>query len=198
VVSLIVFSTNFAFQKPTKMYSNKTLIGNWYADRENTLVPTVLAQIPSIVYPELYNCKAFPIIPVDDELAELLDLDVDELEKLQSKKVVFLQKDVPKVANFLDKFSSSYDLSYNDFPKCYERNIPRLLESGQEFHQPSSAYVPNFDNITKSGVMDDKMREWDLDKKSTRHIYSSDYKRDFKAPKAADYVFKRYVTHSPY
>jgi hypothetical protein len=190
----LLFSTNFAFQKPTKMYSNKTLIGNWFADRGNTLAPTVVAEIPSIVYPEVYNCKAFREIPVDDELDEPLDLDLDELEK----KVVFLQKDVPKVANFLDNFSSSYDLSYNYFPKCYKRNIPRLLECGQEFHQPSSEYLANFGNITKSGVMDDKTREWDLDKKSTRHIYSSGYKQDFKAPKAADYVFKRYVTHSPY
>ncbi|CAH1374856.1 unnamed protein product [Tenebrio molitor] len=174
------------------MYSNKTLIGNWFADRGNTLAPTVLAEIPSIVYPEVYNCKAFPEIPSDDELIELLDFDVDK----QPKKVVFLRKDVPEVANFFDNFSSSYDLSYNYFPKCYKRNIPRLLECGQEFHQPSSEYLPNFGNITKSGVMDDKMREWDLDKESTRHIYSSAYKQDFKAPKAADYVFKRYVTQS--
>jgi hypothetical protein len=67
VLSLIVFSTNFAFQKPTKMYSNKTLIGNWFADRGNTLAPTVLAEFPSIVYPEVYNCKAFSEIPMDDE-----------------------------------------------------------------------------------------------------------------------------------
>jgi hypothetical protein len=100
----------------------------------------VVAEIPSIVYPEVYNCKAFREIPVDDELDEPLDLDLDELEK----KVVFLQKDVPKVANFLDNFSSSYDLSYNYFPKCYKRNIPRLLECGQEFHQPSSEYLANF------------------------------------------------------
>jgi hypothetical protein len=53
-------------------------------------------------------------------------------------------------------------------------------------------------NITKYGVMDDKMIEWDFDKKSTRPIYSSVYKHDFKAPKAADYVFKRYVTESHY
>jgi hypothetical protein len=67
VVSLIVFSTNFAFQKPTKMYSNKVLIGNWFADRGNTLAPTVLAEIPSIMYPEVYNYKAFSEIPMDDE-----------------------------------------------------------------------------------------------------------------------------------
>jgi hypothetical protein len=45
--------------------------------------------------------------------------------------------------------------------------------------------------------MDDKMIEWDLDKKFTRQICSSVYTHDFKAPKAADYVFKRYATHSP-
>jgi hypothetical protein len=45
--------------------------------------------------------------------------------------------------------------------------------------------------------MDDKMIEWDLDKKSTRQICSSVYTHDFKAPKAADYMFKRYATHSP-
>ncbi|CAH1374850.1 unnamed protein product [Tenebrio molitor] len=108
------------------MYSNKTLIGNWFADRGNTLAPTVLAEFPSIVYPEVYNCKAFSEIPMDNE------------------------------------------------------------------------YFANFGNITKYGVVDDKMIEWDLDKKSTRPIYSSVYKHDFKAPRAADYVFKRYVTESHY
>jgi hypothetical protein len=49
------------------MYSNKVLIGNWFADRGNTLAPTVLADIPSIVYPEVYNCKAFSEIPMDDD-----------------------------------------------------------------------------------------------------------------------------------
>jgi hypothetical protein len=52
-------------------------------------------------------------------------------------------------------------------------------------------------NITKYGLMDDKMIEWDLDKKFTRQICSSVYTHDFKAPKAADYMFKRYATHSP-
>jgi hypothetical protein len=107
------------------MYSNKVLIGNWFADRGNTLAPTVLAEFPSIMYPEVYNCKAFSEIPMDEE------------------------------------------------------------------------YFANFGNITKYGLMDDKMIEWDLDKKSTRQICSSVYTHDFKAPKAADYVFKRYATHSP-
>jgi hypothetical protein len=128
---LIVVSTNFAFQKPTKMYSNKTLIGNWSADR-------------SYKAEEVANSKSFPEIPVDDELNVLVDSDVDKLEKMESKKVVSLQKDVPKAGNFVDNFSSSYDLSYNYFPKSFEGNIPRSLECGQEFHQPSSEYLPNF------------------------------------------------------
>jgi hypothetical protein len=106
------------------MYSNKTLIGNWSADR-------------SYKAEELANSKAFSEIPVDDS-------DVDKLEKMESKKVVSLQKDVPKAGNFVDNFSSSYDLSYKHFPKAYEGNIPRSLECGQEFHQPSSEYLPNF------------------------------------------------------
>jgi hypothetical protein len=137
VLSLIVFSTNFAFQKPTKMYSNKTLIGNWSADRENTLAPTVQAvpaEIPSVLYPEVGNFKSFPEIPVDDKL-----------KKMEPKKVVSLQKDVP---------------------------------------------------ITKSGVVDDKMEECDLDKKPRRQVSGSAYKQDFKAPEAADYAFKRYSKHN--
>jgi hypothetical protein len=132
------------------MYSNKVLIGNWTADRsykadrENSLEPTVQAEIPSVVSPEVSNSKSFPEIPVDDELNALVDLDVDKLEKMESKKVVSLQKDVPKAGNFVDNFSSSYDLSYNYFPKSFEGNIPRSLECGQEFHQPSSEYLPNF------------------------------------------------------
>jgi hypothetical protein len=158
------------------MYSNKTLIGNWSADR-------------SYKAEEVANSKSFPEIPVDDS-------DVDKLEKMESKKVASLQKDVPKPGNFVDNFSSSYDLSYKHFPKAYEGNIPRSLECGQEFHQPSSEYLPNFGNITKSGVMDDKMEEWDLDDKKSRQISSSAYEQDFKAPEAADYAFKRYAKHN--
>ncbi|KAJ3625662.1 hypothetical protein MTP99_016218 [Tenebrio molitor] len=169
--------------RPCNAYSNKVLIGNWFDERVNAVPRVLQVEIPTTLYTELYDCKPYSKVPIDAVWDQRMD---------REGGIVFSQ-DLREPPNFFDNYSSTYDLSYNHFPKCYKRNIPRILNFREGYHEPIEEYLPSFGNITNFGLLDYKKEKWNFEKEGVRKISSSVYKEEFKAPEPADYKFKRYV-----
>jgi hypothetical protein len=83
------------------MYSNKTLIGNWSADR-------------SYKAEELANSKAFSEIPVDDSV-------VDKLEKVGIKKSCIFTKRRSQSRQLRRQFLQLLRLVLQTFPQSLRR-----------------------------------------------------------------------------
>ncbi|KAH0821746.1 hypothetical protein GEV33_001045 [Tenebrio molitor] len=98
-----------------------------------------------------------------------------------------------ELPNYFENFASTYDLSYNHFPKCFPSCIPRVLNFRMEIRQPTEEYIYPFGNLTKYGLLDYKKEQWGCEIQEPRRNYSTHYNDTFVAPNTKDYTFKRFA-----
>ncbi|XP_044755266.1 uncharacterized protein LOC123314200 [Coccinella septempunctata] len=98
--------------------------------------------------------------------------------------------------NFFENFSTTYDLSFNHYPKWYKHcgNINRKLRLRTLQYEPLDDYIDSFDNITRQGLVEQKKDDWCQDKWSSFFTQRTHNQETFKPPSQQDYNF---VRHAP-
>ncbi|RZC39214.1 uncharacterized protein BDFB_005326, partial [Asbolus verrucosus] len=170
--------------KPTNIYSSKVLVGPWVNERaEAAFVPEVYKHSIS-TYRDSYGAKP----PSGNDPSIIWD------QKLNAEESNFVSQigrnDFP---NYFENFSSTYDLSYNHFPKCYRGYIPRTLRFRLGRFEPDDHYILTFGNLTKYGLLDYKKEQWACERQDPRQTYSTNYRDAFTSPEMNDYKFQRFA-----
>jgi hypothetical protein len=159
------------------------LVGSWVNDRAQHTPDKLTKPQYTTSYKDNFGLKVVKHNP---------NIVWDQIMKTEDSNFIsdVGNKDSP---NFLENFSSLYDLSYNHFPKCYKSNIPRIYRFLKDYHEPLDDYLPSFGNVTKSGLVEQKREEWKYDQNNPRSTDPTSYRCQFQAPATTDYDFKRFV-----
>ncbi|XP_068897447.1 uncharacterized protein [Tenebrio molitor] len=174
------------YDKPNR-YCDKVLVGSWVTDRINSS-PVQTEDYPkSSTYADSYDRK--PLSRIDPSVVWDQKLNSEESNCNFISQI--RRNDLP---NYFENFTSTYDLSYNHFPKCFKGHINRTLRFRQGYHEPTEDYIPSFGNMTNYGLIDDKKQQWECEVQDPRKNNSTHYKDTFMAPDAKDYAFRRFAT----
>ncbi|KAL3268427.1 hypothetical protein HHI36_007539 [Cryptolaemus montrouzieri] len=172
-------------RKQDLCYNPSTVVGNWFEERlaykKNRFKHTT--SYLSQFFPKPYS-RVSPNVVWSEKFKSDL-----------ANPIVHSKDGCWDYPNFFENFASTYDLSFNHYPKWYNNigHIDRKLRFRMSRFEPMEDYIDSFHNITRHGLLETKKEEWCLDK-SGPHTTQRTHNQDvYKKPSQEDYKFTRHA-----
>ncbi|KAK9890657.1 hypothetical protein WA026_012015 [Henosepilachna vigintioctopunctata] len=166
-------------------YSPSTVVGNWFEERL-TYKKDRFNHTAS--YPHHFPPKPYSRVSPDFVWTE-------RFKSEGVNPIVHSKYGCWDYPNFFENFSTTYDLSYNHYPRWYKDigHIERKLNSHTMQYEPEDDYIHSFHNITRRGLVEKKKEAWHLEKLNSRTTPGTHSQDIFTPPSQDDYKFTRHA-----
>ncbi|XP_019873556.1 uncharacterized protein LOC109601726 [Aethina tumida] len=154
-------------------YSDKTLVGDW----ENSRARYQKRRDVGDMYTTTFK-KDFCPKPLTEGYQDFV---WDEKLKSQGNEFVSSLTKYEKSPNYYQNYTTTYDLTFNHFPKMYKSYIPRTLRFRAMHHIPSQEYLKTYGNLTSYGLTEAYKKYWEREGEVPRFLNSTEYRELYDA-----------------